>query len=303
MLFADPPACVQGHELLVSDGVIDAMPPDIDLDPNTTKMFDAFGFLHARLERHPPEDELVFQRYFADVPFDRLSGGVALDAGCGSGRFSTFLAERMRTLVALDGSPAVRTAAKALASFPNAAVLRADLMEPPLADGSFDLVTCIGVLHHFTNPRAGLDSLARLLAPGGYILLFLYSKPRGGVRSFVVQTATALRRVSVRLPKGLVHATSVPLAAILWATSVLPGRVGERLGVRFLSVLPLRMYRDLPFHSLTASVFDALIAPIERRYTWLEVAPWFREVGLSVESVREDDGLVILAHPQRSDPS
>ena len=44
----------------------------------------------------------------------------------------------------------------------------------PFADGSFDLITCFGVLHHIPNVSAILREIGRLLAPGGH---FLFREP------------------------------------------------------------------------------------------------------------------------------
>lgn len=41
----------------------------------------------------------------------------------------------------------------------------------PLADAQFDLVTCLGVLHHIPNVSFVMTELARVLAPGGWLLL------------------------------------------------------------------------------------------------------------------------------------
>ena len=286
--------CEQGHAVPVRDGYLDASntPPDRE----TARLFASFGYEHVRFDRLPPEDELVWRRYFGDVPFDELREGVALDAGCGTGRFSRFLAERMAAVVALDGSEGVLAAARNLEAHANVSVVRADFRSAPLAPESFDFICCIGVLHHLEAPRQAFDALVRLLAPGGRLLVFLYSRPpRGTLRAAVVDASTTLRRLTLHLPGAVVQALSLLIAAALYVGLVLPGRLGEAFGIEPLAALPLRMYRRLVPWSLWHNVFDVLKAPLERRYVWAEVEPWYRAAGLEVERVREDDGLVILA--------
>jgi SAM-dependent methyltransferase len=41
-------------------------------------------------------------------------------------------------------------------------------------EASFDVILCNGVLHHTSDPRKGLSTLARLLRPDGYIVVGLY---------------------------------------------------------------------------------------------------------------------------------
>jgi len=291
--------CERGHRLPHRPGYLDA---GVDAaDEHTARLFRSFGYEHSVFHRLPPQDELVWQRYFSDVPFGDLGEEVGLDAGCGSGRFARFLATRLAALVALDGSLAVKTAARNLAAFPNVVVLRADLRNPPLADHSFGFVCCIGVLHHLADPEPGFHSLVRMLAPGGYLMIFVYSRPQGpGLRSLVVWAATAMRTVTVHAPRRVLRVACAVMAPFLHAVVVLPGRLGERLGIPALDALPLRMYRRLPLRSLWLSLFDVLSAPLERRFAWSEIRPWFDRAGLVVQSVRDDDGLVILARAPQS---
>jgi SAM-dependent methyltransferase len=287
--------CGRGHPMPIRDGYVDASVPVPDL--NTRRMFSSFGYQHTSFDRLPPQDVRVFGRYFADVAFDRLQGKVGLDAGCGNGRFAVHLASRVGALAALDGSSAIGVAARRLEAFPGAVAVRGDLRRPPLRPDSFDFITCVGVLHHFVDPREGFAALVRLLAPGGVLHVYLYSRPQDRtVRARVVAVAGALRRITVRMPLSAVRALSAAAACCLYAGLVLPGRLGERVRIATLRRQPLRMYREVPFRSLWEAVFDMLSAPLERRYSWDQVEPWYAGAGLVVDSVREDDGLVIVAH-------
>ncbi|HWL75680.1 MAG TPA: class I SAM-dependent methyltransferase, partial [Burkholderiaceae bacterium] len=51
------------------------------------------------------------------------------------------------------------------------AYIAADLTELPFADKSFDGATCGYVLEHVPDPKAGLGEIARVLRPGGRMLL------------------------------------------------------------------------------------------------------------------------------------
>jgi hypothetical protein len=42
--------------------------------------------------------------------------------------------------------------------------------------------------------------------------------------------------------------------------------------------------------------FDRLSAPVEHRYVWEDLEPWFRSAGLVVDAHREETGWFILAH-------
>ncbi len=55
-------------------------------------------------------------------------------------------------------------------------------------------------------------------------------------------------------------------------------------------------YRGKPLRSLTLDTFDRLSAPVEHRYVWADLAPWFSQAGLVVDAVRDETGWFILAH-------
>ena len=287
-------ACEDGHPVPLRDGIIDASAEAVDEE--TSRTLASFGFEWTTFDRVEPEDREFWERYFADVPLDELGEEIAIDAGCGKGRFAYFTAPRVRSLVALDGSDAVRSAARNLEGMRNAVVVRSDIRTPPFADESFGFVYCLGVLHHLTDPHEGFRRLVRLLAPGGRLLIYVYSRPEGGgVRATALRAATALRRWTITLPHRTLRTLSYPLAAVLYATVVLPGRLGDRARFPALARLPLAVYRGRPLRSLWLDTFDRLSAPIEHRYVWSELEPWFREAGLDVQAVREDAGLIVLA--------
>jgi SAM-dependent methyltransferase len=286
--------CRAGHPVPMRRGYVDGLaPPE---DAGTARLFKDFGYEHLVFADLALDDTLLFRRCFSDVPFEQLSGKAGLDAGCGAGRLSRFLAKRLGTLVALDGSAAVEAAVRNLRGFTNVTVVRADFRTPPLAAESFDFVCCIGVLHHLEEPEEGLRALVRLVAPGGLLLVFVYSRPRRGtVRAAVVGVSLVLRKIAAHLPRPLLRALSVPIAATLYVGVVLPGRLGDRARIARLSRLPLTMYRKAPAWTLWHSVFDILNAPLERRYTWPELRAWYERAGMRVEWAREDDGWVVLA--------
>lgn len=287
-------SCADGHRLEWRSGYLDASVPVSD--PGTRRTLASFGYEWSTFDKVQPEDEVFWRRYFADVPLDTLRDKVVLDAGCGKGRFSFFMAPNVANLVALDGSDAVIAAARNLRSFDNSIVVKADVAAMPFGRAAFDFVWCLGVLHHLEDPEAGFDALVERLAPGGRLLVYLYSRPEEvGVRSAGLAAAALLRRITVRLPHPVLRVLCAPLAVLLYLCLVWPGRLGDVVSMKRLGRLPLQTYRGRPLRSLWLDTFDRLSAPLEKRYVWAEIEPWFRRAGLEVEAVREDAGLIVLA--------
>jgi len=271
----------------------------------TKRTFESFGYEWNTFDDVRDEDAQFADVYFRDLDLPTLAGRTGLDAGCGKGRYTRFLAPHLGRLVALDGSSAVEAAARNLAAFDNTFVVRADLRGAPFATRSFGFVSCLGVLHHLDDPRRGFERLVEMLAPGGLLLLYLYSRPdRAGVRKAALALAAQLRRLTVRMPHKILRGFSAVVAALLWMFVVRPGQTGERRGVAALSNLPMAAYRGKPLRSLVLDTFDRLSAPVEHRYTWAELSPWFDDAGLVVDAVREEAGWFVLSHvPSREAPA
>jgi SAM-dependent methyltransferase len=97
-----------------------------------------------------------------------------LDAACGNGRYSRFLlkhADPDAVLTAFDLSPNMLRRARARLHNDRVSFAVADLTRLPYAAGAFDAVVCGWVLEHLPDPRPGLRELARVLRPGGKLLL------------------------------------------------------------------------------------------------------------------------------------
>ncbi|HXG12013.1 MAG TPA: class I SAM-dependent methyltransferase [Gemmataceae bacterium] len=97
-----------------------------------------------------------------------------LDAGCGNGRYSRFLlrhADPDAVLTAFDLSPGMLRRARQRLRSDRVSHIAADLTRLPYADGSFDAIVLGWVLEHLPDPRPGLRELARVLRPGGKLLL------------------------------------------------------------------------------------------------------------------------------------
>ena len=58
-----------------------------------------------------------------------------------------------------------------------AVVFEGDALGLPLADASFDLITCAFGFRNFANYRKGLEELRRVLRPGGMLAILEFSQP------------------------------------------------------------------------------------------------------------------------------
>jgi SAM-dependent methyltransferase len=288
--------CSAGHRYAMRDGYLDCSAGAV-AEGSTERTFASFGFEWNNFDEVREEDEGFAEVYFRDLDLAGLKGKVALDAGCGKGRYTRFLAEHVGAMAALDGSSAVEAAARNLGGNPAVLVVKSDLRTAPFAPESFDFITSLGVLHHLDDPHEGFVRLLTYLAPGGGILLYLYSRPQGfGLRGIALRLAAALRTITVRLPHQVLKVVSAPIAVCLFYGVVAPGHYGDQHEIAALAGLPMDAYRGKPMRSLILDTFDRLSAPVEHRYIWRELAPWFASSGLVVDAARDETGWFILAH-------
>lgn len=107
-----------------------------------------------------------------------ISGATrAADIGCGTGTVARWMAERMGgsgRVDAIDIAPDQLDVARSTPAAPGAAAIHyavGSAYEPPLQDGAFDLVFCRLVLCHLKEPDKAVARMAKLLRPGGRVVL------------------------------------------------------------------------------------------------------------------------------------
>lgn len=108
----------------------------------------------------------------------RPSVGRLLDIGTGTGRILELLAGTAESATGVDRSPEMLRIARgklAAAGNQKADLLQADMRALPFPDAAFDTVTMHHVLHFADNPAAVLAEAARLVAPGGKLIVADYA--------------------------------------------------------------------------------------------------------------------------------
>jgi SAM-dependent methyltransferase len=139
----------------------------------------------------------------ADMP----RAAAALEIGCGAGHLTAQLAERSLRIEAVDASQAMvdvaanRAREKRLQERVSVGV--ADVHALPFESDHFDLVVAVGVIPWLHTPDGAIREMARVLRPGGQLVLTADNRAR--LTSFTdpreILAQTPLRRVYRALRK------------------------------------------------------------------------------------------------------
>ena len=117
----------------------------------------------------------------------KLENKFIFDAGSGSGHRITNVAQYFTKSSFLgidisDKSLLIANKLKKLKKLQNIKFQKHNIMNGVKTLGKFDLVLCMGVLHHLSNPDKGLQMLTKTMKNDGVIFLYLYGKLGGHKR-------------------------------------------------------------------------------------------------------------------------
>ena len=101
----------------------------------------------------------IMRQTMAEVK--ELVNGKLLDAGCGNKPYVRIFEDRVQQYIGLE---------KGRGRYERADVW-GDVLDLPFRDGTCDTVLCNQVLEHVPNPQEAIDEMARVLRPGGYLIL------------------------------------------------------------------------------------------------------------------------------------
>jgi len=195
--------------------------------------------------------ELQFRKWIKPLKPKDFKNKKVLDAGCGMGRNSYWpLKYGAEELVAFDfDNRSVLAAKKNLADFNNSQVNLKSIYDLSWQN-EFDIVFCIGVIHHLENPKEAIKNLVQAVKPGGKILIWVYGY-KGN--EWIVRLINPIRKaITSKLPVGLVHFISYFASFPLWLLIKIFKGPG----------LYLKQLSSFKFWHIHSIVFDQLIPKV-----------------------------------------
>jgi 2-polyprenyl-3-methyl-5-hydroxy-6-metoxy-1,4-benzoquinol methylase len=219
----------------------------------------------AKSWNHLPSGSVYTFEQFADwlAPLTRMEieGKSVLELGCGNASLLVHLTRwQPSQITGVDLGSSTEAALRNVrqTGYQNYSIIQADLTA--FSSGGFDIVCCIGVLHHLKDPAKGFESVIANVKSGGRFHCWVYAREGNGV---VINLVDPLRKITSRLPWMMTkYLIAAPLAALyfVYAKSL---RKLRRIGwVRKAPFFEYSLWiAQRPFSFFRHVAFDQLVAP------------------------------------------
>ena len=214
-------------------------------------------------------EQSLFHEWIAPVTLDDFKGKTVLEGGCGGGQHTAMMASVAASVTAVDLNTA-EIARERNKSATNVKFVDADLCTMKLGE-QFDIVICIGVIHHTDDPDASFRTLYDHCRPGGRVIIWTYSSEGNALVRYGVEPVrkSLLRHVSRKNLATISTAITAALYPVIYTVYRVPA----------LKFLPYFEYfakaRELTFHRNMLNVFDKLNAPQTFFTTRAKCEEWF----------------------------
>jgi SAM-dependent methyltransferase len=229
----------------------------------------AWEVQHARGYRVLAEFPFLYHDWIYPNTLDVFRDKDVLDAGSGPGVQARLIAEVARSVTAVDLEALAVTADTTRDLSGRIRYVHADVATMNLGC-EFDVVNCVGVIHHTDDPTRTFKNLARHLKPGGRMIVWAYAHEGNTVMRTVVEPLR--QRLLDRAPHSIIQRLSIALTALMWPIV----HTVYRLPLPFLPYYEyFGNFRRLSFRRNVLNVYDKLNAPQQHFLTRADIDAWF----------------------------
>jgi len=220
-----------------------------------------------------------FCRWISPVKLEFFKNKTFMDAGCGIGRNSYWpLLAGASAGYAFDyDQRTVAVAQQNLQQFPNCTVVFQSIYEINF-QAEFEIVFCIGVLHHLAKPRLAVENLVRSLKPGGTLILWVYAYE--GNERYLKWVNPLRQTITSHLPLAITRLISKIFTVFLKIWLLWPQRTEY-----------FKLLQKMSFRHLESIVFDQLLPTIAHYWTQAEVRQLVADLPLQHLQLHHTNGM------------
>lgn len=240
------------------------------------------------------EDEIekIGNMYFDIVGTDVVNKNTyAIDIGCGTGRWSKYLLNRIGFMEAVDPSDAIFVADKLLGKKKNVRLSKASIDNIPFENQTFDFAMSIGVLHHVPDTLKAMKTCVGKIKLGGYFYVYLYYNLEN--KNHLIKTiffiVSLARKTISKLPFFLRKIVCDIIAVTIYLPLITLGRLLKFIGLKQLAKnLPLSFYQNQSFLVIRNDALDRFGTSIEQRFSKTQIIEMMETCGLDEIIVSEN---------------
>ncbi len=233
----------------------------INFDNNDQKTARAFDTSWNNLPKGSVYTKDQFEDWFLPITKNDVVNKTVLELGCGNGSLLVHMLQWLPSfLTGVDLGDSIKSAIKNLSDmdFKNWTIEQADLVK--YKSNGFDLVYCIGVLHHLKDPFKGFESVIANTKKGGRFHCWVYAREGNWV---IIHIVDPIRKIASKLPWWVTKyfiATTLVFPYYIYAKSL-----NYFKNFAWLKKMPLYEYsiwiskREFAFFRHVA--FDQLVTP------------------------------------------
>lgn len=234
---------------------------DIFGDKKDIKTAQAFALSWNNLPEGSIYTKDQFEDWLAPLTEADIKDKSILELGCGNASMMVHIAGwRPSYLEGIDLGDSILSAESNLKkiNFLNWKIVRGDLTE--YTSAGFDVVYCIGVIHHLKDPQRGFESLVRNTKKGGQFHAWVYAREGNGVIIYIVDP---LRKAVSRLPWWFIkYLIATPFVAPYYIYAKIVSLLKGNFLIRKLPLYEYSLWiSKRNFHFFRHVAFDQLVTP------------------------------------------
>jgi ubiquinone/menaquinone biosynthesis C-methylase UbiE len=227
----------------------------------------------------------IGERYFDIIDRTIINENTyMIDIGCGSGRWSKYLSDRVGFIEAIDPSEAIIAANNLLKSEKNIRLSKASIDNLPFDDETFDFGMSIGVLHHIPNTPKALCDCVKKIKIGGFFYIYLYYNldNKGLISKWLFNIITLIRIIVSRLPSVIKKFVCDILALTFYMPIIMLGRIIKIIGFNSIAQkLPLNAYQETSFFIIRNDSLDRFGTKLEQRFSKKQIIEMMENANLT----------------------